>query len=193
MTYSQARLSPKARNVIIPNTAALYAALEIIWRKRLAPLTCPDSPAASEVCQVIPLSYIITLFSHKSRRMWASCDSICWVDGDTKAHMSPSSWANAPIQKKGKSRGSHCTLLHIIHDGIQKSFGFYSVQNSNHTHIHTHTRVPKIAVFLMATWGWLQNWAKFVKIPNFTTLKRTFKAWYKNILAFMDNTDSPGV
>lgn len=53
--------------------------------------------------------------------------------------------------------------------------------------------MAKIAVFLMATWGWLQNWAKFVKIPNFTTLKRTFKAWYKNILAFMDNTDSPGV
>lgn len=192
MTYSQARLSPKARNVIIPNTAALYAALEIIWRKRFAPLTSSDSPAASEVCQVIPLNYIITLFYHKSRRMWASCDSICWVDGDTKAHMSPSSWANTPIQKKGKERAEAVIAPYSISFMmVYRKALVFTVCRTVTT--HTHIRVPKIAVLLMATWGWLQNWAKFVKIPNFTTLKRMFTAWYKNILAFMGNTDSPGV
>lgn len=140
MTYSQARLSPKARNVIIPNTAALYAVLEIIWRKRLAPLTCPDSPAASEVCQVIPLSYIITLFSHKSRRMWASCDSICWVDGDTKAHMSPSSWANTPIQKKERAEAVIAPYSISFMMVYRKALVFTVCRTvTTHTYTHTHS------------------------------------------------------
>lgn len=50
--------------------------LKTIYRTRVARLTCAGDHSASEVCRVIPLSCIITLFS-QSRRMWASSDSIC--------------------------------------------------------------------------------------------------------------------
>lgn len=74
---TQRRLTYSAKDPITPITTAVYA-FKIIQRTRDAPLTCTDGHSVSEVCQVIPLGCIITLFSlYKSGRMWASCDSIC--------------------------------------------------------------------------------------------------------------------